>query len=144
MYYNCDEIIETYKIGNVIIFLIAFHLKVTVYKFAGIIRMRVLFEEGSFRRNMVVSVFINLEQPDNFVFFLLSQRQCPYPLDTYLACRVRARVVPCGACVRCLRAARDMSARRVRGDALNIVRSEGEEVVWMERGALIFAATARI
>ena len=32
----------------VIIFLIAFHLKVTVYKFAGIIRIRVLFEEGSF------------------------------------------------------------------------------------------------
>ena len=32
----------------VIIFLMAFHLKVTVHKFAGIIRIRVLFEEGSF------------------------------------------------------------------------------------------------
>ena len=31
-----------------IIFLMAFHLKVTVHKFAGIIRIRVLFEEGSF------------------------------------------------------------------------------------------------
>ena len=36
----------------VIIFLIAFHLKVTVYKFAGIIRARVLFKElNDFKSN---------------------------------------------------------------------------------------------
>ena len=77
-----------YKDPRVLFFFMAFQLKVTVHTFEVIIRIRVLFEEWSFRRNMVVSFFINLEQPDNFFFFLLSQRQCPYPLDTYLACSI--------------------------------------------------------
>ena len=62
-----------YKDPRVLFFFMAFQLKVTVHTFEVIIRIRVLFEEWSFRRNMVVSFFMNLEQPDDFFFFLLSQ-----------------------------------------------------------------------